>query len=158
MDPKKFVEREAKRPERDPEKRKRRKSLKASRKQEERLAKKLGGRTQSGSGAARSPVRGGPYVRQRRGSVKDGRGDVDAGPLKIEAKSTAAKSVSLKRAWCAKVAREAQIAGMTPAIAWSFVDGIAEPGEVRDWVAVPAEWLAAAMAQLGLTEPDGDSA
>lgn len=160
MDPKKFVEREASRPEHDPEKRKRRKSLKASRKQEERLAKKLGGHTQSGSGTAKSPIRPGrEIVRQRSSHVKTrGRGDVEAGSLKVEAKSTSKKSISIKRSWLEKVYLDATLSNQDPAFAITFTERSDVPGFPQDWTAVPTEWLRAVMEKAGIVDPDGDSA
>ncbi len=56
--------------------------------------------------------------------------------------------MSIKRAWLEKIATEATLAMKTPGLALSFTK--MPDGTPQDWVAVPAEWLAAVMEKAGL--------
>jgi hypothetical protein len=145
VNPDKFLERDPDRPEKDRAKRDKRRIMKKSKAQEKRLAGKLGGRRQAGSGSGRTPTRGGGG----RTSVRSGsKGDVDTTPLLIEAKNTDKGSMSIKKAWLAKIATEATLAMKTPALAISFSE--VPIGTPQDWVAVPAEWLHALMKKAGM--------
>ncbi len=102
--------------------RRRRKSNAIAKRHELRVADELGGQRvpQSGAGAAK--------------------GDVLHEVLLVEAKTTDNASLSVKRAWLAKIAAEAAAAGRVPGLAIRF-SGNPDPTAVTDWVAVPAEWL-----------------
>ena len=151
MDPDKFLDRKAARPERDEGKRKRRKSLKMSQAQEKRVAARLGGETQAGSGSGKrtttaSGVISGPVGRGRTATRK---GDVDAeaADLLVECKATAAKSISVKRAYLEKITYEAADAMRSPGLVISF--DTAAVGVDRDWACVPLGWLRALMRKAG---------
>lgn len=98
-----------------------------SKKQEKRLAKRLGGRTQKGSG-----------------SVTFHKGDVKSTELLVEAKQTVKASMSVKREWLEKISREAMAYNKVPALALEFV-GIARLVD-KDWIAVPASFFEALIA------------
>jgi|SRR6516162_1670928 hypothetical protein len=65
------------------------------------------------------------------------KGDIDAGDVLVEAKSTENRSISLKHAWLAKIAREALNAGKRPALTLSFVTGDGRSVPLGDWVCIP---------------------
>jgi Holliday junction resolvase len=87
--------------------------------QEQRVAVKLGGRRQAGSGAS-------DYAK----------GDVKAGDFLIECKQTEKQSLSVKGEWLSKITREAMAAGRTPALSIE-IKGIDDRLVEHDWVAVP---------------------
>lgn len=87
---------------------------------EKRLAKALGGKARPASGA-----------------MQGAKGDIDLGPVLMEAKSTVGLSMSLKREWLLKIAGEARSEGKTPALAISFVLENGRPLPDGEWVAVP---------------------
>lgn len=91
-----------------------------SRKQEERVAKRLGARRQPGSGSL--PVPG----------LK---GDIKEDHFLIEAKRTDAKSISIKSSWLAKIEAEAAAVGKFPAL--SIEIGGALPDTEKDWCLLP---------------------
>jgi len=98
--------------------RKRKKSMK----QEDRLAKKLGGRRQKASGA-----------------VPHSRGDVRTVELLTEAKRTDKKSISIKVDYLAKITKEATAYNCIPAVAIAFEN---TPTMVdKDWVMIPSSFL-----------------
>lgn len=96
---------------------------KKSVKQEDRLAKRLGGRRQKASGAC-------PH----------NRGDVRMPELLTEAKRTDKKSISIKIAYLEKISLEAIQCDSVPAVAIAFLD--TPPLVDRDWVMIPASFLA----------------
>lgn len=99
-------------------KKRRRKSMK----QEDRLAKELGGRRQAASGAL--PGR---------------RGDVDVPELLIECKRTDKKSIRIEIEYLRKITEEASGTGKVPALSIEIGD---PPRFVsRDWVLVPSGFL-----------------
>jgi len=150
MNPDEFLSRKPKRPERDPAKKKKQKTLKQSQDQEARLARKLGGTVQKGSGAGRIPTRaGGRVTRAQSGSRK---GDVDMELLLAEAKTTSKASISIQQRYLTKITREAHLAMKSPAFVISFP---VMPDDVaNDWICLPVEWLAELMKKAGVTGPD----
>ncbi len=95
---------------------------KKSQKQEDRLAKKLGGRKQTGSG-----------------SKKFNQGDVRMPEMLTEAKRTDKKSISIKVEYLRKITEEALAYDCVPAVAIEFGD---TPKLVdRDWVLIPSAFL-----------------
>jgi len=100
--------------------------------QENRVAMKLGGRRQRGSGAS-------DYAK----------GDVKTSDFLIECKQTEKKSLSVKGEWLGKITREAMASGKIPALSIEIKgnpDRIAE----RDWIAIPMSVF------RRLTSPDED--
>lgn len=109
-------------------------------KHEKRIAKKLKGQVQRGSGA----------VRHRRGDVK-------LKELLVECKRTDQVGISIKRQWIEKITMEAVSTGKTPAISLEFgindkdlkaknLGGGASATKLtfpieRDWIAVPASFF-----------------
>lgn len=91
-----------------------------SRRQEDRVAKGLGGRRQPASGALPIP------------SLK---GDIQEDSFLIEAKRTNAKSLSVKAEWLMKIEAEAEAVGKLPAL--SIEIGGMLPITERDWCMVP---------------------
>ncbi len=146
MNPDDFLKRTPKRPERDPDKRKKKQTLKQSQDQEKRLARKLGGTVQAGSGAGRLPTRpGGRVTKARSGSRK---GDVDMELLLAEAKTTSKASISIQQRYLTKITREAHLAMKSPAFVISFP---VMPDDVaNDWICLPVEWLAELMKKAGV--------
>jgi hypothetical protein len=105
------------------------KKRKKSIKQEDRVAKKIGGRRQVASGA-----------------FPGHRGDVRSDELLVECKRTDKKSISVTIAYLKKISKEASAYGRTPAVSISF-EGIkpafeGAPSLVdQDWVLIPARFL-----------------
>jgi len=95
---------------------------KKSKNQEKRLAKKLGGQRQKGSGSQ-------PYSK----------GDVRTVELLTEAKRTDKKSISIKVQYLDKITKEATSYDCVPAVAIAFED--TPPLVPKDWILVPAEFL-----------------
>lgn len=87
--------------------------------QENRVAAKLGGKRQAGSGAS-------DYAK----------GDVKTEDYLVECKQTEKKSLSVKGEWLSKITREAMAAGKTPALSIE-IKGIEDRLVEHDWVAVP---------------------
>jgi len=100
------------------EKKKRKKSIK----QEDRVAKKLGGRRQKASGA-----------------LPGHRGDVRMPELLVEAKRTDNQSISIKLSYLEKITREAISCDCIPACAIEF--GGTPPLVDKDWILVPSAFL-----------------
>lgn len=94
----------------------------AGRKSEQKVAKRIGGKTTPASGA---------------GGLK---GDISLGSLMIECKSTTHDSISLQREWLLKVSREALASGKTPALHLAFTGDDGKTKEKGAWVCIP-EWL-----------------
>lgn len=90
--------------------------------QEKRLAKRLGGNRQKGSGALRHH-----------------KGDVKTQELLMECKRTDKESMSIKKEWLAKITREALVSNKVPALAIEF--GFDDPLVETNWVAVPAKFF-----------------
>ena len=95
---------------------------KKSMKQEDRLAKKLGGIRQKASGA-----------------IAGSRGDVRIPELLIEAKRTDKKSISIKVDYLENITNEAMAYGLIPAVSIELLN--TPPLVAKDWVMVPAEFL-----------------
>jgi hypothetical protein len=93
-----------------------------SRKQENNLAKKLGGKRQKASGA-----------------VTHHRGDVSTKELLFEAKRTDKDSMSLKKEWLEKITKEALVSNRIPALSIEF--GEIEQLVENSWVAVPLRFF-----------------
>lgn len=91
-------------------------------KQEARVAVKLGGEVQRGSGNQ-------PHKR----------GDVKARELLVECKTTEARSIRVEAKWLEKITREALEAGKEPALNIEIQK--VKPGTPRDWTMVPTEML-----------------
>ena len=157
MNPDKYEDHEPRKSKGDSDKRRqRRKSYKASQRQEKRLAEKLGGQRVSGSGAGKAETRPKPMGQARAGGFILGKGDVDTKALLAEAKSTSKKSLSLKLAWLEKIYQEADAVGKTPGLGISFEGRSALSGWSdfpKDWIMVPAEWLQAVLEKAGLADP-----
>lgn len=148
MNPDRFLDRTPRRPETGRAKRDRRESGKMSRRQERRVADALGGRRVPGSGSGLAATGGFGAIGRKAGR----KGDVEAGPLLVEAKATRRASLSVRFAWVEKIAAEAAAAGRVPALALTF-EGRGGGATPRDLVAVPAEWLRAVMRRAGLANP-----
>jgi len=95
---------------------------KKSKRQEDRVARKMGGRTQKGSG-----------------SVMFHKGDVKTQELLLECKRTDKASMSVKKEWLEKIAKEAVTYDRVPALSIEF-DGMAKLVE-KDWIMVPSSFL-----------------
>ena len=117
MNPDQFQEHKPDRPVKGRDKSVRRKRVKRSRAQEDRLAGKLGGERVAGSGSGRAPTRAGRTSKARVGP----KGDVDVGPLLVEAKRTDKASISVKRKDVVKISRVAAAVGKSPALAIEFL-------------------------------------
>lgn len=97
------------------------------RKQEKRVAEKLGGKTQPGSGASM-------YAK---GDVKqDNKENFSLTHFLIECKQTEKKSLSVKGEWLAKITREAMACGKEPALSIQ-IRGNDDTMCEQDWVAIP---------------------
>lgn len=90
---------------------------------------------------ARVAKKGGGSIVRASGAGLFSKGDVGWDTLLIEAKTTSKESLGVKKAWLKKITDEAATAGKTPALAIGF--DTMPPGTPADWVAVPAEFLAA---------------
>ncbi len=123
MDPDKFLERKPKLPGAPKDSH--------SRVQERRVAARLKGRVQPGSGAGRPPVRPGGASRVRVG----GRGDVPTDLLLIECKITEKASASLKQEHLIKITRESAQQMKSPAMVHSFP--VMPDGVETDWITMP---------------------
>jgi hypothetical protein len=93
---------------------------KAGRKSEVRLTKTMGGRGRPASGA-----------------MEGAKGDIDLGPILLEAKSTVQASIVLKHDWLIKISNEARAEGKMPALAVSFVKPDGMPQMDGDYVLIP---------------------
>ena len=93
---------------------------KAGRASEKRLTKDLGGRGRPASGA-----------------LEGAKGDIDLGPVLLEAKSTTNTSMALKLDWLLKIGREARSEGKTPALAVSFIQPDGRPLVDGEWCLIP---------------------
>jgi hypothetical protein len=91
-----------------------------SRKQEERVAKRVGGRRQPASGALPVP------------SLK---GDIREDRFLIEAKRTDAKSLSIKSEWLMKIESQAEAVGKLPAVSIEIAGTL--PMAEKDWCLIP---------------------
>ena len=94
----------------------------AGRLSEARLAKNLGAKAQPAYGA-----------------MLGAKGDIDLGPVLLEAKSTISDSMSLQFVWLHKIADEARRAGKTPAVAISFVTQLGKSYMDGEWVMLPRD-------------------
>jgi len=88
--------------------------------QEHRVARAVGGRRVSGSGASMFS-----------------KGDVRADRFLIECKRTVHGSIGVKKVWLDKIAREAAAAGKEPALAIEIAGGPEDAHGERDWIMVP---------------------
>lgn len=103
------------------------KKHKKSKKQEGRVAEKLGGKRQKGSG-----------------SVPLNKGDVRSEHLLTECKRTDKKSISIKIDYLEKITNEAISYGCTPSLAIEFEN---TPRIVeKDWIMIPSSFLTELMA------------
>ena len=93
---------------------------KPGRRSEQRLNRELGGRARPASGA-----------------MEGAKGDIDLGPVLLEAKSTTNASMALKHSWLVKIGKEARSEGKTPALAVSFINPDGSPIMDGEWVLVP---------------------
>lgn len=93
---------------------------KSGRKSEQRLTKQLNGRARPASGA-----------------MEGAKGDIDLGPILLEAKSTTGHSIGVKHGWLAKIGKEARSEGKMPALALSFVNEDGSPVMDGEWVCIP---------------------
>lgn len=116
-----------------------RRSINASRKQEGRVALRMGGVVQPGSGNGRMATRPGSAAQSSK--VRTGRrGDVTSELLLSECKTVVKKaSISIKQAYLIKITREAKAAMKSPSLVFSFP---VMPDDVdSDWLMVPlAVW------------------
>lgn len=87
---------------------------------EKRTAKRLGGRTQPGSG-----------------SQQHSKGDIKLPDFLIENKCTVNESLGIKHAWLRKISLEAIGVNREPALSIQFVDGKGVPITDGAWVAIP---------------------
>jgi hypothetical protein len=94
---------------------------KAGRKSETSLAKRLGAKLTPASGAATA------------------KGDMVLGDVLLEAKSTSAESLGLKRDWLLKIGHEAMMTGRVPALAITFTDKAGTAIRDGSWVLIPEE-------------------
>ena len=104
----------------------------SGRKSEQRLTKDLEGRARPASGA-----------------LAGAKGDIDLGPMLLEAKSTTQESMGVKLSWLLKIAREARAEGKSAALAISFVNEEGQPLLDGEWVCISKQkfqemfqWLA----------------
>jgi Holliday junction resolvase len=97
-------------------------TTKKSQRQENKLAGRLGGKRQKGSGA-----------------LPHHKGDVKTQELLIECKRTDKKSMAIKKEWLEKISKEALASHRVPALAIEFGD--VEPLVENNWVAVPAKFF-----------------
>lgn len=95
---------------------------KKSKKQEKRIANKLNGKRQKGSGA-----------------IRHHKGDVKTPDLLLEAKRSDKDSISLKKEWLEKISKEALVSGRVPALAIEF--GTADILTAARWIAVPENFF-----------------
>ena len=106
---------------------------------EKRIARSLGGRRVSGSGATPVSQRAGVFGRSKfggkaeRGKTVTRDGDVATDELHIEHKRTKTNSISVSKKILEKVRRGAARRGATPAMVLTF-EG---PGGSDDWILLP---------------------
>ena len=111
--------------------------------QEHRVAKKLGGRRQKGSGA-----------------LPGHKGDVKTVELLTECKRTEKGSIRITRRWLEKISVEADYYGKVPALAIEFSDkrtfDCLPEKMTRDWVMVPAAFMRSLLDLLREKEAEGE--
>jgi hypothetical protein len=106
-----------------------------TKKHENRIARKLGGRRKPRSGASAWS----PHIQ-----MTDG-GDVDTPELYVEHKRTEHASVSVKLSWLEQITEAAQLRHKAPAVVLTFTGGqvrLDKPSSdrcSRDWVMLPLE-------------------
>jgi hypothetical protein len=100
-----------------------------SRKQEDRVAGRLGGRRLRRSG-------GSQWSRDDK-TTDDG--DIGTPEFHIEQKSTEKASMSIKRSWLDKVREGARKFGKDPAVVISFVEPNKPAAQPEDWICIPVE-------------------
>lgn len=149
MNPDKFMDRTPKRPVqgRDdlPE------GIKASRKQEKRVASRMGGSRMSRSGAGRRAVSGSG---RRITNIAGGKGDVSTDLVLGECKTIVkGASISVKQVHLIKITREAHLAGKSPAEIISFP--LMPDGVEQDWAVIELGFLIKILEKAGLAAPDG---
>lgn len=93
---------------------------KSGRASEKRLVRQLKGKERPASGA-----------------MPGAKGDIDLGPVLLEAKSTTGKSLGVQFEWLAKIGREARAEGKMPALSVSFVTKDGQPVIDGEWVMIP---------------------
>jgi len=131
MNPKKFMERTPKRPGQGRDTLS--EGIKASRKQEKRVAARMGGFTMSRSGAGRRAISGSG---RRITNIAGGKGDVSTDVVLGECKTIVkGASISVKQAHLIKITREAHLTSKSPAEIISFP--IMPDGVDQDWILIP---------------------
>lgn len=125
-------------------------NTKASRKQEDRVARRLGGTVQPGSGNGRIPVRAVRTTKYRAGR----KGDVHSDLLLTECKTTEKKSISIKQDHLIKISGEAQNAMKSPAMVFTFPT--MPEGVETDWAMVSLGFLCRLLEKAGLKMPSRD--
>lgn len=112
-----------------------------SKRQELRVASKLGGKRQKGSGA-----------------LAGHKGDVKTVELLTECKRTEKGSMRITRKWLEKISREADFYGKVPALSIEFSDkrtfDCLPETMTRDWIMVPAEFMERLLGLLRESEKD----
>src|SRR5688572_23785435 len=99
--------------------------VRKSKKQEQRIASKIGGK--------RIPRSGGlPWSNWLKNKTSDG--DISTKEFHVEHKSTEHASISIKKEWLNKVAAGARSSMKDPALVVTFEKGLDQP---EDWVMIP---------------------
>lgn len=98
--------------------------------QENRVARRLGGKRVSGSGSSK----------YSKGDVRDvsARQCEENVDFLVECKQTEKASISIKWEWLKKITREAHDKQQEPALGISIKGGTDDPLCDRDWIAIPA--------------------
>lgn len=86
---------------------------------EKKLAKRLGGKQQIGSGA-----------------LEHAKGDVELELFLVESKSSVNNSIAVRHEWLAKIAQEALNKNKQPALALTFCSGNGTPVKGGSWVMI----------------------
>lgn len=102
--------------------------VKRSKKHEQRLGKRLGGRRLARSG-------GQAWSKWDKATAK---GDISAPTLHLEHKRTDAESISVKKEWLVKVSEGARRVGKDPGLVITFEKIGSKP---MDWVLIPLDLL-----------------
>ena len=116
--------------------------VKKSKKEEERIAKEMGGR--------RLPRSGG--MQWSKWDKKTAKGDISTPDFHLEHKETEKQSISIKRDWLKKVVEGAQAAMKTPALVVTFIEGRRR----EDWAMIRLDDLKRLMRAAG-EDNDSDS-
>lgn len=103
-----------------------------TRKEEERVAARLGGRRVPGSGSRQS------VVPSYAGSSSEGY-DISTPDFAVEHKRTGAKSISVRREWLKKISVRAKRSARHPAVVLTFETNNQQDVRVGDWVLLPLD-------------------